>query len=397
MRAMTVAHLPDLLSHLPRPRVLELGSRHVSPGRWERPAHWEVVGVDVHAGPGVDVVADAHDLGAHFEPESFDAVYSHATFEHLLMPWKVLDGLARLLRPDGVAWIVTHEAFPLHELPWDFWRFGSWTWEALAAGSGLQLLGARGLHPVRVEPVGDATPFEGHASCEAQFRKTGPAPAARRWDVALDEVLPARHLYPTADDAGGLSRLRRRLARLPDHAARLFTDKRPAPADPFGASQWPGPGRVLAGPAARPLELRDAEVHELDTDALGRTDTRAALADLPDGALKLLVLLDVLHREPAPWVLALDCARVLAPGGVLLVETTQVAPGAFGGWRVSAEGLRGLFHPASGFARLHTAWHEPARVVGEGMDTGRARCWEVVRGVAVRSGGIDRERLAWDP
>ena len=57
---------------------------------------------------------------------------------------------------------------------------------------------------------------------------------------------------------------------------------------------------------------------------------------------------NVLQRDPAPWTLALEVARVLAPGGLLLLETTQVAPSVFGGWRLSATVLRKLQGLAAG-------------------------------------------------
>ena len=73
---MPIVHLPDLLAHLERPRVLELGGRRVTPAPWQPPPHWQRVGLDVLPGPGVDVVADAHALASHLEPESFDGFYT---------------------------------------------------------------------------------------------------------------------------------------------------------------------------------------------------------------------------------------------------------------------------------------------------------------------------------
>jgi len=49
--------------------------------------------------PGVDIVADAHDLP--FEDGSFDIVYSIAVLEHVRKPWIVADEIWRVLRPGG--------------------------------------------------------------------------------------------------------------------------------------------------------------------------------------------------------------------------------------------------------------------------------------------------------
>ena len=113
-------------------RVLEIGSRARS-GIIRRQMfegkHYQ--GIDVLEGPNVDVVGDAHTLSDHFAPESFDAVYSVSTFEHLAMPWKVAVELNKILRPGGIAYFVTHQALGMHDMPWDFWRFSDTAWDSL--------------------------------------------------------------------------------------------------------------------------------------------------------------------------------------------------------------------------------------------------------------------------
>ena len=65
------------------------------------------VGVDVHPGPNVDVVGDAHRL-SQLVDGPFDAVYSISTFEHLAMPWKVVLEINRVLRDGGLLFTATH-------------------------------------------------------------------------------------------------------------------------------------------------------------------------------------------------------------------------------------------------------------------------------------------------
>jgi SAM-dependent methyltransferase len=112
--------------------LLEIGSRarsgHVY--RTAFPAEVEYVGLDVMAGPNVDVVGDAHHLSRHLD-RSFDFAFSISVFEHLLMPWKAAIELNRVLNPGGLAYIHSHPAWPLHELPWDFWRFSDNAWRGL--------------------------------------------------------------------------------------------------------------------------------------------------------------------------------------------------------------------------------------------------------------------------
>jgi SAM-dependent methyltransferase len=112
--------------------VLELGTL-----RWgSEPTHhvaWLPQGTnhvrsDVEEGHDVDVATDAHDLAA-FDDESFDAVIACSVWEHLERPWIAAKAVARVLRPGGVAFIVTHQSFPLHGYPRDYFRFST---EAMA-------------------------------------------------------------------------------------------------------------------------------------------------------------------------------------------------------------------------------------------------------------------------
>ncbi|MGH9920347.1 MAG: class I SAM-dependent methyltransferase, partial [Nitrososphaerales archaeon] len=122
------------LSKIPNGRLLEVGSRGTSPSRAQGQlpsSDWSYVGFDVMDGPNVDVCGDAHELGRYFPKETFDAVVSLATFEHLAMPWKVVLELNAVLKMDGLVCIVTHQTWPIHEEPSDFWRFSGYSWNAL--------------------------------------------------------------------------------------------------------------------------------------------------------------------------------------------------------------------------------------------------------------------------
>ncbi|HER63574.1 MAG TPA: methyltransferase domain-containing protein [Desulfobacteraceae bacterium] len=132
------AFLPDFFSKLStsgkRLKVLEIGSRArsgVSNRERYIPSRLDFVGVDIKEGPDVDIVCDAHELSRHVEHDSFDCVYSLNTFEHLLMPWKVALEINRVLKQDGIVMIFTHHTFPLHDIPWDFWRFSDNAWHGI--------------------------------------------------------------------------------------------------------------------------------------------------------------------------------------------------------------------------------------------------------------------------
>ena len=105
-------------------QVLDVGSYDVN-GTY-RPLveglGWQYTGLDLQAGPNVDVVASDPD---HYPlPDgSFDAVISGSTIEHVARPWRWVPELVRILRPGGLLAIVTHWQFPEHRYPMDYWRF----------------------------------------------------------------------------------------------------------------------------------------------------------------------------------------------------------------------------------------------------------------------------------
>ncbi len=113
--------------------ILEIGSRARSGNVYRDfiPPGVQYVGLDICNGPNVDVVGDAHELSRYWPEETFDAAYSIAVFEHLLMPWKVAIEVNKVLKPGAVVFIQSHQTFPLHEQPSDFWRFSDRAWHAL--------------------------------------------------------------------------------------------------------------------------------------------------------------------------------------------------------------------------------------------------------------------------
>lgn len=114
--------------------ALEIGSRARSGTVYKDalvPDGWEYVGVDVVPGDNVDVVGDAHDLEAVVPATGFDAVYSIATFEHLAMPWVAAVSINRVLRPGGLLFVGSHQTYPLHEEPSDYFRFSDQAWSSL--------------------------------------------------------------------------------------------------------------------------------------------------------------------------------------------------------------------------------------------------------------------------
>jgi len=112
--------------------VLELGSR-AREGVSRRGLFKDLVytGFDLKNGDNVDVVGDAHRLPALFEREQFDFAYSVSVFEHLYWPWKVALALNAVLKTGGLILNQSHQTWPRHAEPWDFFRFSASGWRSL--------------------------------------------------------------------------------------------------------------------------------------------------------------------------------------------------------------------------------------------------------------------------
>ena len=112
--------------------LLEIGSRARSGNTYREmfAGGVEYVGTDITEGPNVDVIADAHHLTRSFS-RRFDYVLSISVFEHLIMPWKAALEMNAVMNHGALAYIQSHHGWPLHEEPWDFWRFSANSWNGL--------------------------------------------------------------------------------------------------------------------------------------------------------------------------------------------------------------------------------------------------------------------------
>lgn len=194
----------ETVNAIPGARVLDIGGRARSKvDRSQEFSVAEYVVLDVLAGENVDVVGDAHELARFFPPEHFDAIYSVAVFEHLLMPWAVVAQMSRVLKTGGIALISTHQTLGLHDMPWDFWRFSDTAWDALFnRRTGFEIL-ERALDaeqyvvPFICRPskytAEKSAGFEGSA---ALVRKIGPCTLS--WEVTTKDLITTT--YPDTDD-----------------------------------------------------------------------------------------------------------------------------------------------------------------------------------------------------
>lgn len=118
--------------------VVELGSLDVNGGVRHLVPHADWLGIDLVAGPGVDMVCDAHDIP--LASSSADLVLYLECAEHDAEPNATMATIARILKPNGTALITTRsEGFPYHHPP-DYWRYTGDDLHALAYTAGLDVL-----------------------------------------------------------------------------------------------------------------------------------------------------------------------------------------------------------------------------------------------------------------
>ncbi|MFH1045759.1 MAG: methyltransferase domain-containing protein [Candidatus Omnitrophota bacterium] len=107
-------------------RVIEVGSYDVNGSLRsviERSNPGEYVGIDVVAGPGVDVVCPVEGLVQRFGKESFDLVLSTCTLEHIRYWKKAVSNIKNICKANGIILLIVPSQWDYHEYPFDFWRY----------------------------------------------------------------------------------------------------------------------------------------------------------------------------------------------------------------------------------------------------------------------------------
>jgi SAM-dependent methyltransferase len=118
------------VSKIPNAIILELGSRNNSAKKFFKESS-KFIGFDIHHGLDVDVMGDIHELSKYFPANQIDAVLAISVFEHLALPWIAIQEINKILKKDGLLFISTHQTWPLHNIPCDYWRYSKDTFKIL--------------------------------------------------------------------------------------------------------------------------------------------------------------------------------------------------------------------------------------------------------------------------
>ncbi len=189
------------------PKVLDIGGRNRSGvDRSLLFPNCDVVVLDILPGDNVDVVGDAHSMGDLFPPGYFDAVYSVSVFEHLLMPWKAVIEMNKVLKNGGVGIVFTHQSLGMHDLPWDFYRFSDTAWDGLFNEyTGFEIINraldyTQYVIPFVLRPGKiDADKSAGFEGSTVFFRKT--CECSLSWDVKTSAIVDTMYPSQTASAA----------------------------------------------------------------------------------------------------------------------------------------------------------------------------------------------------
>ncbi len=188
--------------------VCEVGARNVSPGATTKRTAFsgasKYIGVDVHMADNVDVAGDAHYLHELVGEASVDGVFSIAVMEHLSFPWLFAAAVNRALRLGGLTFHLTHQSWPIHEEPNDFWRFSDNALRVLFGPElGFEVLRV-GLHDrtflypeERREPFGTLPLAVAYSHVFVLARKVRDIdPDAVKWPIAKTDAQAMASLYP---------------------------------------------------------------------------------------------------------------------------------------------------------------------------------------------------------
>ena len=205
------------------PHILELGSRDVMrerliheggqnlppqytgfdiPRLFGNDLVYKYTGFDIHNGLNVDVVGDAHELSSFFRGDCFDVVISKAVFEHLAMPWKVVLEINKVLKQNGILYIDTLHTYPLHERPWDFWRFSGEAWKFLLnKWTGFEIIYSTLESPCKIVPETEIPSWladhEAYLYSKVLARKISHYDKDRcKWEIKIMDVFESNYPRP---------------------------------------------------------------------------------------------------------------------------------------------------------------------------------------------------------
>jgi hypothetical protein len=149
------------LSGMSSPRVLEIGTKawDGKPSRHHRSdiltanpmSIWD--GLDTEPGEDVTIVSDIHSVSEIVPADTFDMLLCPSVLEHLRRPWVAARQLASISKVGAMLLVNTHQSFPYHPYPKDYYRFSiEGLEEVFAPDAGWKVVRSEYQFPCQVTP-----------------------------------------------------------------------------------------------------------------------------------------------------------------------------------------------------------------------------------------------------
>ena len=114
------------------------------------------------------------------------------------MPWKFVIELNAVMKQGAVGLFTTHQCWPVHDAPWDFWRFSDRAWSGLLnPATGFEIIEASMGEPAfvvsqRAHPITDfGRTQSGYLASNVLFRKIGETSLS--WPVGLADIVQTHY------------------------------------------------------------------------------------------------------------------------------------------------------------------------------------------------------------
>jgi len=187
----------SLVKPLQAPKIIELGTKQSMVGRsTHRRGIFKNSGVDVSnyilsdfdKGHDVELIADIHKFGEVVPNESVDLIMAYSVYEHLKYPDLCSLNLLKALKVGGYLSIQTHQTFPLHAYPYDYFRFSIEAFEGIFNPlMGCTVVGAQYQYPAVIiphdpRPVWD-TLAESYLNVIILVKKVSTTPDTFQYDI----------------------------------------------------------------------------------------------------------------------------------------------------------------------------------------------------------------------
>jgi len=275
----------------------------------------QYVGCDMRPGPGVDCILNLHNIEL---PDGVvGTVLVMDTLEHVEFVRRAMDEVYRILKPGGFVVISSVMNFPIHDYPFDYWRFTPEGFKSLLQKFGYRFVEWVGHPRFPHTVVGVGCKGELDHSTKVVFERE-----VARWKERWS---------------------------LPAATSSVTAEKRREPAGYYSYSRpevrnliVPGCSKVLdvgcgEGNLGKALkEERDCEVWgveinprvaEVASDNLDKVivgDYEKIVEDLPSGYFDCVIFADVLEHFVDPWGALKKTKRILKNGGQIVASVPNV-------------------------------------------------------------------------